>query len=568
MNEYQEFCELLLSAGIFENTTYLNVGLDEALTDESYLLKGERIFSLAREKRHKEQRKSQNLTVRLCDLKFPLLSCDDLDAHKQLNNSIKKFIRQEFKKIDQAEKYSSIEDISFFYLFLHLMPTDNLSVNTLCTETEIARAVTGSNNILCISFSGSDFYIPCTPQKRFQNTEYYFRSNPMVTASIIHCEQIFLYFFLIHWCNDLIMKSRREEECSLILKQMLIKNTSSLQVCNWSTEKMPDWFEQYLIDSGLEKRNDIYSPAKVPSETLRKFNDSKDIAKYLTIVEHIYTYKQFEFSTIVFDQKYPLTDMLYPLDAVILDTLKYYVSAIQNERLEQHYRKQAEGEVARAYTTKRNIPQHILTEMKTSVFNKYFDFVEFDADIDKNSVNDIAEEFEKLNHRYFNDFKCKYTTFRIRKLGRHKAYGLYYIYLKTLVVDLRHPDSFVHEYFHAIDDNLGNLSQKFAFYKIVDRYSYLLSKTIKESEKNGKQILSKSGKYSLNYYLQRCEIFARCGEIYLFRLLHVESSLLKHPDTQSFAYPNDDELNTLIYDYYSFVIKNLGNDCKEGGILS
>lgn len=50
MNEYQEFCELLLSAGIFENTTYLNVGLDEALTDESYLLKGERIFSLAREK--------------------------------------------------------------------------------------------------------------------------------------------------------------------------------------------------------------------------------------------------------------------------------------------------------------------------------------------------------------------------------------------------------------------------------------------------------------------------------------------------------------------------------------
>ena len=44
MNEYQEFCELLLSAGIFENTTYLNVGLDEALTDESYLLKGKRIF--------------------------------------------------------------------------------------------------------------------------------------------------------------------------------------------------------------------------------------------------------------------------------------------------------------------------------------------------------------------------------------------------------------------------------------------------------------------------------------------------------------------------------------------
>lgn len=44
MNEYQEFCELLFIAGIFEKVPYLNANLDEALTDESYLLKGERIF--------------------------------------------------------------------------------------------------------------------------------------------------------------------------------------------------------------------------------------------------------------------------------------------------------------------------------------------------------------------------------------------------------------------------------------------------------------------------------------------------------------------------------------------
>lgn len=563
MNEYQEFCELLFIAGIFEKVPYLNANLDEALTDESYLLKGERIFSLAREKKRKEQLKSQNLTVRLCDLKFPSLNHNEVEAHKQLSNSIKKFIRQEFKRINRNEKYSSIEDISFFYLFSNLMPTENLSINKLCTQTEIARVVTGSQNILCFHFSESDFYIPCIPQKRFRNTEYYFRSNPSITASIIHSDQIFLYLFLIHWCNYLILRSRREDECNLVLKQLLIKNTSALQMYNWSTEEMPDWFEQYLIDSGLEKRNDIYSPKELLSKTLRSFNHSEDIMKYLNIVEHIYTCKEFDFSTIVFKQSYPLVSMIYPLDAFILDTLKYYVSAIQNERLEQHYRKQVEGNVARAYTTKRNIPQHILTEMKTSVFNDYFDFVEFDADIEKNSVKDIADEFVKLNHRYFNDFKCKDTTFRIRKLGRHKAYGLYYMYLKTLVVDLRHPDSFVHEYFHAIDDILDGLSQKFAFCKIADRYTYLLLKTIKESEKDGTKILSKSGKYSLQYYLQRCEIFARCGEIYLFRLLHVESSLLKHPDTQSFAYPDNDELNALIYDYYSLVTKNLGNDKKK-----
>ncbi|WP_368316636.1 hypothetical protein [Mediterraneibacter gnavus] len=117
MNEYQEFCELLFIAGIFEKVPYLNANLDEALTDESYLLKGERIFSLAREKKRKEQLKSQNLTVRLCDLKFPSLNHNEVEAHKQLSNSIKKFIRQEFKRINRNEKYSSIEDISFFFYF-------------------------------------------------------------------------------------------------------------------------------------------------------------------------------------------------------------------------------------------------------------------------------------------------------------------------------------------------------------------------------------------------------------------------------------------------------------------
>ncbi|GAA6262900.1 hypothetical protein [Mediterraneibacter gnavus] len=51
MNEYQEFCELLFIAGIFEKVPYLNANLDEALTDESYLLKGERIFFSGKRKK-------------------------------------------------------------------------------------------------------------------------------------------------------------------------------------------------------------------------------------------------------------------------------------------------------------------------------------------------------------------------------------------------------------------------------------------------------------------------------------------------------------------------------------
>lgn len=70
-------------------------------------------------------------------------------------------------------------------------------------------------------------------------------------------------------------------------------------------------------------------------------------------------------------------------------------------------------------------------------------------------------------------------------------------------------------------------------------------------------LLSARGKYGVNYYLRKCEIFARCGEIYLFRNLHIVSSLLKPEETKSFAYPDDDTLNSLINHYYSSLLDQL-----------
>ena len=49
----------------------------------------------------------------------------------------------------------------------------------------------------------------------------------------------------------------------------------------------------------------------------------------------------------------------------------------------------------------------------------------------------------------------------------------------------------------------------------------------------------------------------RCGEIYLFRNLHIVSSLLKPEETKYFAYPDDDILNQYIDEYYTSLFNYL-----------
>ena len=82
-------------------------------------------------------------------------------------------------------------------------------------------------------------------------------------------------------------------------------------------------------------------------------------------------------------------------------------------------------------------------------------------------------------------------------------------------------------------------------------------KKIKEDEAKGIKHFSKSRKYNLKYYLKKCEIFARCGEIYLFRILKVKSSLLKQDSSVLFAYPDDSILNKMIASYYGELITKI-----------
>lgn len=543
MNELMELLEMV---GISEVTTpSLTKGEDEFY--HPYLLKGERIVSLAKEKKTV---KTKNLTMRLCDLKYPKLSFDISTSYNQLEACIKRHIRKELKLLDQKE-FTDIREIPFFCV---LMPREMLFIDVDVAIKTLVENVTGKNKILRLEIGDDNIYIPCNPQKRFTDGVYYFPKRPKTRATIIHGEKILYDFFLIHWFNQIIEESKDNEDINEIVTNSTSNVSSYIKNYRWDSTLLSDWMKNYFSSEGYKCIEGIYTINEEITSPIQNYNECFE--EYFFIIECVYKKKAisiYELSNFIQKQKV----LPYIFKRCILEILRYFVLSIQNQQIRNHYRKQLNGFVARAYTTKRNIPKQILSAMKTSSLNDYFGFVEFDEDVDLNLVNAISEEFIKLNRNYFCNIRTNDVTFRIRKLGRHKAYGLYYPTLHTLVVDLRNPDAFVHEYFHMLDDMCGEPSLKANFFKIIERYRNLVTHFVKKERDNGKQLLSLNGKYRLDYYLQKDEIFARCGEIHLFRNLNVESSLLKHKDTLSFAYPNDEVLNQLIYDYYSVFLSNL-----------
>ena len=248
------------------------------------------------------------------------------------------------------------------------------------------------------------------------------------------------------------------------------------------------------------------------------------------------------------NQDYFSVKLSYRLSAKLLYLFCKVLDIYQDIHYENGHRDEINKSIATAYITKKNIPKSVLEAMDKTGFKDYFHYVEFDEDVDLESVKAIEKEFKVLNKAYFSSKAFFDVKLRFRKLGKHKASGLYYPSLKTLCVDLRSPSSFIHEYFHMIDDQLGDPSLGTEFQDIVEEYKRGFLRGMGKSTDAVKEKLNGRSKYNLQYYFRRAEIFARCGEIYFVRILKVESSLIK-PDLM-LAYPESERLDNLIKDYY------------------
>ena len=228
---------------------------------------------------------------------------------------------------------------------------------------------------------------------------------------------------------------------------------------------------------------------------------------------------------------------------------------------ESEYFKES-GHVARAFETKKNIPEKTVKAMEESEFNEYFGYVEFDEDVDLEKVSEIAKEFIAFKETYLPGADVKDNQIRFRRLGKHKALGLYYPSLKCLCVDINAPSSLIHEFGHLLDYKYEELSSKFNFYAVRKRYEKVVDAAMGDNERwNG------NTKYNKSYYLRPTEIFARSFEIYMSRFMGLKNSILETPGGyESFCYPSDEEYLNLVKNYFDEVLATINAKAEQAEV--
>lgn len=231
----------------------------------------------------------------------------------------------------------------------------------------------------------------------------------------------------------------------------------------------------------------------------------------------------------------------------IRNVLDVLLDEYSEEKRAEEYRRSLSDTYAKSYMTKKNIPQKMIEAMEQSRFNETFGYVEFDEQCDIKKIGEIFKEFDALKS-FLNLKEHKNVALRFRKLGNHKATGLYYPSVRCLCVDVRCPSSMAHELFHMLDYEHNELSRTWDFQKCKDSYKKEFDRLAKERGTKFK------GKYDREYYFQSTEIFARCGEMYLTRICNIDNSLAKPKET-SVEYPWSEELAAAVKDYFDAFIQ-------------
>lgn len=230
--------------------------------------------------------------------------------------------------------------------------------------------------------------------------------------------------------------------------------------------------------------------------------------------------------------------------------------------------KKSSGDYAATYELKKNIPQKVLDRMKSSPLLDYFYEIEYDELVELENIS----TFEREIISFIKTFKVPVpsnATFKVRRLGKIKAAGVFYPLFNTLAVDINHPNAFIHEYWHMVDyymmDNKDEftgqrLSSRRDFEHIIKEYKRVVLRSIQAlgSDSPVRTAFYGKTKYNKEYYFENTEIFARCAEMFFSNALNGKSSLVE--EKESVYYPNEDTLKVMIEKYFSNLLKEANHE--------
>lgn len=241
---------------------------------------------------------------------------------------------------------------------------------------------------------------------------------------------------------------------------------------------------------------------------------------------------------------------------LLVDAIIIMKTNDRNVYLLNKYNTTSNNDYAKSFETKKSIPNNILNVMNKTSFLQDFSYVELDQEVDLQKFSLIEKEWLKLKEIIKYPFASA-PNLRFRKLGQHKALGLYYPTFNCICIDINSPSSFVHELSHFLDYTATdtNLSLSYNFYPIINKYSACIRKYISNNENETSKYL----KNKLDYFLTPTEIFARMAEIYWINK-GIKSSLLKTKEELNIAggYPEmSDNFLNMVNEFFDNLFASL-----------
>lgn len=213
-----------------------------------------------------------------------------------------------------------------------------------------------------------------------------------------------------------------------------------------------------------------------------------------------------------------------------------------NFRAQRKYIKEHSGSVATAWMDKKNPDKTRQNMMENTKLNKVFSKVEIDNDVDPAEYADFEKSYTDAAKKLPPIPGDRKPELRIRKLGKHKATGVYFPHKNTICIDVRDSSAFVHEYGHYLDLTVqNNQSLQSDFRGIANSYKKNLTVPA-----GGKQ----------DYYTTPTEIHSRLFEMYAHEKLGIDNRLVDPDKFERFDYEpmkKDPEMKQKAFDFFDKV---------------
>ena len=229
-----------------------------------------------------------------------------------------------------------------------------------------------------------------------------------------------------------------------------------------------------------------------------------------------------------------------------------------NHSLNREYARES-GKTISTFRTDKKYQDEALN--KSTLFNKMgFRKVEIDTQKYEGETFDY-EEFSKVEQDFLGvldrlpQAKAQ-PELKFRRLGKHKAWGIYSPALNILAVDVRHTESFIHEYGHYLDFKHGDevYSEMSTFFPIIKAYEKKLTE-LAEDSKYAQKLTTKR----MSYYLIPTEIFARAFELWVSGTIVSDATIISSTERYNSQpeYIAFSHIKELVFSFFNAIFPNV-----------